>query len=407
MRTSICFVLMLLVGGAAFAQRSNLLPAAAGDLIPPKLSAAAKLAALPDIERAPVSFAWALERGAVVEPAQPFRAESREFWSVVDASDLKAGLLIDTTAPGALLRISPADARKSTGLGIAGLSVRKAGQRFASEAAFVARADADQLKAAGADFGEGTLAVRLAPALGSGRFELVAEQASGRYLVHVFEPDSQFALTLGADQVSLLAGGTLRVEATLLEGADKRSLDSIGGELTSPTGDSYELQFKPAANGSYVAHVQVPEAAQTGIGLWEVHTFAGTKRGGLDVNRDARTAIGVGHATAKLAGSYRLQSSDGLQFTLPVEIATAGRYALRGTLFATGPDGQLTPVAQSESAQWLESSGELVLGFGKALLPAGYGAPFELRELLLKDQGRLADLERRALAIKVAAGFSK
>ncbi len=409
MRTSIQLSLLLMIGGAAIAhaQSSSLLPATSGDLVPTRLSSASKAVALPDIERAPVSFAWAIEPGSVVESAQPFQAESREFWSLVDAADLKAGFRLDTTAPGALIRISPADASKSAGLGIEGLTLRHGGKSISADVAFVTHANADQLKEAGADFGEGTLAMRLAPSLGSGRFELVAAKATGRYLIHVFEPDSEFALNLSTDQVSLLTGGTLRIEASLHDGNSERALDSIGGELTSPAGESFELQFKRAANGTYVASAQVPEAAQTGIGLWEVHTFAGATRGDIEINRDARTAVGIGHATARLSGGYRMDSSDGLLFTLPVEIAAAGRYALRGTLFATGPDGQLAAVAQSESALWLEASGEIELGFGKELLPAGYQAPFELRELMLKDQGRMADLERRAVAIKIDADMGK
>jgi hypothetical protein len=399
--------LLLMMSGSALGQTTALLPAGAGDLVPTRLSAATKGTALPDIERAPVSFAWAIEPGSVVAAAQPYRAESREYWSVVDAADLKAGFRMDTTAPGALIRISPADARKSAGLGLEGLSLRLEGREVDAGSAFVSSANADQLKDAGADFGEGTLAMRIAPSLGSGRFELVAGKASGRYLVHVFEPDSAYALGLSADKVSLLAGDTLQVEATLGEGDSKRQLDSIGGELTSPSGESFELQFKRTANGSYVASLQVPESAQTGIGLWEVHAFAGARMGSIEINRDARTAVGIGHATARLAGDYRLQSKEGLHFTLPVEVAAAGRYALRGTLFATGADGQMAAVAQSESARWLESSGEITLGFGKELVPLGYRAPFELRELLLKDQGRLADLERRAVAVKISADGDK
>jgi hypothetical protein len=400
MRTPL-FLSLMLACGSVFAAPASLLPAAAGDQVPARLAATVKNAGITDIERAPVSFAWALDPAEVVESARPFTAQSREFWSLIDAAELKAGFRIDTTAPGALIRISPADAAKSAVLGIDGLALRHEGRLVEAKDAFVHTANAEALKAAGADFGAGTIAMRLDPRLGDGRFELVAAKAAGRYLVHVFEPDSNIALSLGADRLSLLAGDTLKVRASLEQGDARLGLDEIGGMLSSPAGESFDLRFKRAGDGSYLAEVAVPESVQGGIGLWEVHTFAGAKLGEREINRDARTAIGIGSATARLAGSYEQKAGAGLGFGLPVEIAAPGRYEIRATLFATGADGQLAAVAQSASAAWLEKNGEIELRFGKELIPAGYGAPFELRELMLKDQGRMADLERRAVALRV------
>lgn len=400
MRTPL-FLSLMLACGSVFAAPASLLPVAAGDMVPTRLSAATKSIAIPDMERAPVQFAWAMEAGTVVDAARPYVAESREFWTLVDASELKAGFRIDTTAPGALIRFSPADAAKSAVLGIEGLTLRHEGRLLDASQAFVSSANAEALKAAGADFGAGTVAMRIDPRLGDGQFELVAEKAAGRYLVHVFEPDSDIALSLGADRTSLLAGDTLKVQASLAQNDSKLPLDNIGGVLTSPAGESFDLLFKRADDGSYSAAVTVPEDAQGGIGLWEVHSFVGTKLGDREVNRDARTAVGIGSATARLAGSYALKTTAGLNFSMPIEIAAEGRYELRGTLFATGSDGQMAAVAQSHSAAWFDKSGAIELNFGKELIPAGYGAPFELREVMLKDQGRMADLERRALALRI------
>jgi hypothetical protein len=42
----------------------------------------------------------------------------------------------------------------------------------------------------------------------------------------------------------------------------------------------------------------------------------------------------------------------------------------------------------------------LVLDFEQAHLPAGYGAPFEVRQLELHDQTRMMPLEVRARALR-------
>ena len=60
-----------------------------------------------EFERKAVSFAYALNPQDVVRASTPFTAESREFWMQVDGSELSKGVMLDTTAPGALVRISP------------------------------------------------------------------------------------------------------------------------------------------------------------------------------------------------------------------------------------------------------------------------------------------------------------
>ena len=57
----------------------------------------------------------------------------------------------------------------------------------------------------------------------------------------------------------------------------------------------------------------------------------------------------------------------------------------------------------AHSAQWMSPGrGDLVLAFDRTHLPAGYGAPFELRQLELNDQSRMAPVERRERAARIA-----
>src|SRR5690606_36123155 len=120
------------------------------------------------------------------------------------------------------------------------------------------------------------------------------------------------------------------------------------------------------------------------------------------LQRDARTAIEVTRPTAKLAGGYGFDAA-ALRLQLPVQVAAEGRYELRATLFATGPSGLAEPVAQAHAADWL-APGErkLALDFGVGNLPSGYGAPYEVRFLELKDQTRMGTLETRGLALREA-----
>jgi len=390
MRTShilICLSLLF----AAGTQAGELLPPGATDVRPAQLVQAP----LPDrpLERAPLHFAWALDPAAELALPAAHRAESREYWTVAEAAQLRKGLDIDTTAPGAVIRISPeAGARP---VPARGLRVGKGGRWLAEAESVQRRARASELQAVGMAVPEGSMVLQLAESQGRGRFQLQVPDARGRYLVHVFEPASPYVLSAQSRQPRVLAGEELEVAVVLRRNRQALRAARLEGELVSPDGRRFPLDLRAG-----LARVSVPMLEDTAPGLWEVHVFAGTVDGGQVVQREVRTAVEVARPTARLAGRYAFDAR-ALRLELPVQVAAAGRYELRGTLYATGPDGLSRPVAQAHAAQWLEpGTRRLALPFGAQLLPPGHGAPFEVRHLELKDQSRMGTLETRALALR-------
>jgi len=124
MRTSFLAVTILAALGLSSARAAQpLLPAGGDDQVP------TKLVALPApkgvFERAPVSFAWALDPAAPLADPAPTAAVSREFWQTVDAAALAAGMPVTLTASGALIRVSPA--RGARALAPERLQLRNAG----------------------------------------------------------------------------------------------------------------------------------------------------------------------------------------------------------------------------------------------------------------------------------------
>jgi len=383
-------LLFCLISASFSAQAANLLPTRGNDQSATRVVSAA----LPsgDFERKPVSFNWQLDPAAELAAPAPFMAESREYWAQVDASELARGYDIDTTAPGAVIRISPA--RGATPVAMDKVQVLRNGRAIAQPESFQRQADAKQLQAAGMDISEGSAVLQLAEGNGQGRFQLKLAKASGRYLVHVFEPNSPYTLKAQAARSTLLAGDTLEVNANLGNG-QKALGGQMDGMLVSPSGRTVNMTFS-AGRG----RVQVPMDAASERGLWEVQLFAGTIDKGASIQRDARTAIAIAQPTAKLAGSYQFDAA-ALRFSLPVQVGAEGRYELRGTLYATAPDGIARPVSQSHSAAWLvPGSRSLSLSFDRSHVPLGYSAPFEMRNLELNDQTRMGKLETRELAAR-------
>ncbi|MGH8079786.1 MAG: DUF4785 domain-containing protein [Lysobacter sp.] len=389
MRTILTLALLAAFTDAAAAD-APMLPAAKSDQIPQRLAvvAAPKAAS----ERAPLQFSWALDpNAALVADAAPAAVESREYWQETDGATLQRGLDIATSAPGALIRVSPvAGAQK-----VAADSVRITRSGHTVSAA--KRTGAEQLQAAGLAVGAGTAAVQLAADAAPGHYAVQVAQASGRYVVHVFEPHSDVRLLAQLNGDHALAGGSREVLVELKRGDATLKADG-GALLVAPSGRSWPLTLKRGGDGKLRAAVPLPsDAGDEPAGLWEVQVFAGDG----DIQRDARTAIAVAQPTAKLDGAYAFDAGK-LSFGLPLRAASPGRFEVRGTLYASNARRELRPVAIAHSAQWFDGgSGRIELAFDRAQLPKGYGAPYELRDVELNDQTRLAPIERRARVARI------
>ena len=393
---------LALATAPALAADHRLLPAADGDLVSPGLHAAKASVPLlvPGIERAPVQFAWALEHDKAVTTPSPHLAESREFYTEVDAAALAKGVDLTATAPGAVLRISPLGGAKAVGSGA--VSLLREGKALPA-AAIEHAATAEQMKAAGAEFADGTIAFRIAPQFGDGRFAVKAAGLSGRYLLHVYEPKSPYRATLATGADSGFAGGS--VSATLSLASDKDGLvaEAVRGALSSPDGRVFDVAFTLEGNERAVAKVALPRDLPAMPGLWELHGFVSARSdNGATVLRDVKTSFAIAAPTARLAGTAEAKrDAAGIDFALPLDVAAPGRYELRGVLFGTAKDGRMVPVASTHSAAWLDESGTLALHVPAKLLGASVGAPWELRELALHDQSRLAKLETRSRALRL------
>nr|WP_190285672.1 DUF4785 domain-containing protein [Lysobacter psychrotolerans] len=316
-------------------------------------------------------------------------AQSREFWQTVDAAQLRAGVDIGLSSPGALIRLSPA--RGAAALTSRELKLHANGKPVALQAT----ASDVQLQAAGMDVAPGTAMARVAPGNGPGRYRLTAAAANGRYVMHVFEPDSNVVLRARADRNHAVAGNTVSVTVDLSH--DGRAVPmKAEALLVAPDGSSQTATVVRGRDGSIRASARMPSSNGTTPGLWELQVFAT----GDGVQRDARTAFAVAQPTARFSGVQSVNAA-ALRIALPVQAGSPGRYEARGTLYATGPDHVLRPVAQGHSATWMQpGTHTLVLSFDRKHLPTGYGAPFEVRQLELHDQTRIAPLEVRARGLR-------
>lgn len=392
--------LLVATSAATAASNGRLLPASASDLVPTRLSAASKaLNANPNLDHAPVSLSWAIDADTPLDARpQVHVQESRAYWVDTEADQLQAGLALRTSAPGAVIRISP-HAGNAQRIDASNLSIRSNGRLAVGAEAVQNLADEDALRAAGMDAPAGSIAFRLADNIPAGQIELIVPSANGRYLVHVFEPASKAVLNLTTDRDTTIAGENVRVHASSQAGA---TIERLSGLLSAPDGFSQAFEFQRQADGSFLANVRPDRRHAGGFGLWEVHAFGEMNDGRLAVAREAHTALAVSVASARLDGSLvRLPGKgEGLDVRVGVEVASPSRYQLAGVLYGTRADGSTAPVAVAHSARWLErGNASIDLEFDAAALGAsGIHAPYQLRDLRLINQADMSLVERRERA---------
>ncbi len=403
--SKIVFLTVLLAAAlavSASARNVEVLAAGPGDLAAADLVAAPGAKAL-ELPREPVALSWALPADKVIDSAEPFTARSREYFVEVSAAELERGVAVLADAPGALVRLNPAPGEKALSPidPHALVLTDPAGKAFAAGTGMELVATADQLKAAGAPFVEGTAAFRIAAGLGAGTFELEASGlGGGRYVMHVLDAGSDVTLGLRTGASDYLHGQQLVVE-TELAGA---KLAAVDGFVTSPAGRTWPVAFRAAGKGAYRAALELDALEAPAPGLWEVHVRGHGETAAGPVLRSARTAFNVAVPTARFDGAAALAAGDPLNLRLGVETANPGRYEVRGVLYGTADGGEREPIAAAHSAAYLAAGhGTLELAFDQALVDAsGLRAPFEIRDLRLIDQGAMGLLHRQERGLRIS-----
>lgn len=361
---------------------------------------------LEGVENQEVQFAWRLDATQPLTQAQPYRSESLESWELVSAEVLARGHRLRITVPGAIVRLSPADAARAP-IDPLSVLVVKDGRSYANGSGMSSVLGADEVASGVAPFPEGSSAFRLASNLGVGEFELRAE-TSGATLVHVYEPGSDVRLGLSAERMSYLSGETLRLDVDLQNAGRAMTASSWTANVLAPDGRRWPLSITRAADGGYEAQWTVAEAAST-PGLFEVEVQARADLDRSSLLRNAKTSFAVALPTARFAGGIRNMPvrmvGPVYLFEVDVEVATRSRYQLEGSLYGTDPkSGRMVPVATAQTAAVLETgTTPVTLLFGPDVLEgANVMAPWELRDLRLMDQPSLSVIERRELAYVIA-----
>lgn len=322
--------------------------------------------------------------------AGDLRNSSRQYWLETSSAELKSGITLYTTAPGAVIRISAkGNSKAASDFDIGALQFGTSKDWLSASAASDALASQAALKHTGL---AGNTALRLRQDFPVGSFKVrlhpTAKSTPGALLVHVFEPNSNAIATAVSAKRHYSSGSKATIQVELSE----ISQASLHGFVVAPDGESFDLTFKNQS-----ADLKLPKGYH-GMGLWEAHVYVNGDHKGLPTARSVRVPFSVATPTAKFDRNVIVDEE---RFGFDIQVASSGRYAVKGVLMGTNSKGALVPVSVAESAQWLEPGNhQLELNFANKT-SGQISAPFEIQHLQLVDQSRMAVLHQQQRAVVI------
>ena len=360
-----------------------------------------------------VSISWGLANSELSGTPKPYRASSKEYWLYVDGEQLQQGFKLQTTAAGALVKISPV-ANKNTnsnfraGLAIDSLVIIDSqGKQHSARSVLAQSATAAQLDNSLPGFAAGTIIFKLAKTLGQGEFTIKTQNTAisqQQYLVYLLDKNSDYGLSVQTKDDTAFAGRSLAAEITLTQGGVAQNIGAVEVYLRSPEGEKIVVDHKRGKNRSMEVSLKI-ESLEKYIGIWELHVITKGLSNGLQVRRNAKTSFAFSRPNAALLKTVSLTLPEKQNNTLALDFGlnavSSGRFELRGTLFATDQQGDKQPLMFANSAGWREAgTSSMGLEFDLNKVDASrLEAPYEIRDLRLLDQSRMMLLHRQRHAL--------
>jgi hypothetical protein len=390
----------LSVSGAAIADGSTVSKSQRGEAYTGEQSQPAP--AQPDSEREMknVSYSFPIsDIGQIDFSQKQSHIQSRQFKLDVTGAQLKSGVPLNTSAKGALVRISAFDGKSAVEPKNLKL-INPKGKSFTQQKAFDTLVNSAAMQKNGMGFQQGTTGFKLSDNLGSGRFTLKAEKgvnSHSKYRINVFEKNSDTEMHLTSNKSNYLNADTLMVDAKVFNQGQTQEIVGIKAQLVSPSGQQFDVEFKPSKNG-YVLNKPLNMSAQAIPGaLWELHTETQVKVNGQVVQRNGQLPFAFANQTAKLSASATMSGEKQSPVaTIPVSASKDGRYEVRAVLYGTDSSGNLKPVMLTHSAANLAAGeGAIYMKFDPVLIQkAGVRAPYEVRKVELRDQKQMALIDQ-------------
>ncbi len=350
-------------------------------------------------ERTPITYNYSLIGTAPLNyNNQGYVAESKQYWLNAKAGQLNSGIKLPITSDLAVIRINPLQQLKSSG----GLNQNQVKvTQFDQELAVSSFVSGDQLKATGMSVTDQTVAFKVNTVPGELTLMLSgAVKSTGDYVIHVFEPNSDYSLQLQTKQTQFNSEEAFKVQAQMQSSTGPSDMN-IQAYISQPNGEKFsDLKFKKSTNGDYEAQLSALPGRSLAHGLWEIHSIASSEINGLKVMRDVSSAFAVEMPTARFNRQLVVEAKT---MNIGLDVAIEGRYEVSGVLSGFTKDGIKQPIAMLMTAKWL-TTGSHQLGLDlpmKLIKESGLQDPFLVEQVSLKNQTLMVPVQQVNAGIQV------
>lgn len=349
------------------------------------------------------------------QPVLEQASQSDEYWLNVTGAELNAGVQLNLSQAGSLVRIAPrgdvstgalmhADAVAPERVQIQRIGQTPQGKNAspqATESLVKSLVSADALASAG--LADDSSALQMSEKATAGEYRLQVSQplvAKANYLVNVKEKGSPYQLSIKAPSAIAADAQTVGVKLALSQSDNQFAPQA---KLKQADGTEQALAMvKQGDEWQALVPADLP-LASSNAGLSEIEVTVKTQVDGRPVQRTVKTAFKSYVHSASIKPEVLTVWDKGVpnQVNFELDIAEAGRFGLSGVLTGTNAEGQKVAIMRTQAATWLTpESPKLKLMFDPTLIQAsGLQPPFELNELELQDQGQMARLSFQANAL--------
>lgn len=349
------------------------------------------------------------------QPVLEQASQSDEYWLNVTGAELNAGVQLNLSQAGSLVRIAPrgdvstgalmhADAVAPERVQIQRIGQTPQGKNAspqATESLVKSLVSADALASAG--LADDSSALQMSEKATAGEYRLQVSQplvAKANYLVNVKEKGSPYQLSIKAPSAIAADAQTVGVKLALSQSDNQFAPQA---KLKQADGTEQALAMvKQGDEWQALVPADLP-LANSNAGLSEIEVTVQTQVDGRPVQRTVKTAFKSYVNSASIKPEVLTVWDKGVpnQVNFELDIAEAGRFGLSGVLTGTNAEGQKVAIMRTQAATWLTpESPKLKLMFDPTLIQAsGLQPPFELNELELQDQGQMARLSFQANAL--------
>lgn len=299
---------------------------------------------------------WNISKAFLFDEARNNRQTSYGYTKRVTSTQLNAGVKVSTTAPGAVIRISPLQKNQvMPPLHITTpkkqvLSLKNASSQYTQNSALDESIDTSTHQTI----------TQINPQLGAGDFIIQssgihalkgAKDANNAYMIHVLDKYSSDFLQIETNATHYHYGDT--VITTLSFGEVSHETSDISAFIVGPKGQKIALEFTKEGFNTFKASTALTSEVNDEGENWHVEADVVSGAGHSLFRRSGHTAFSYSIPSARLV---RIQKSatKPLTFIASIEVATASRYVLQSVLFEKNEAGVPIPLKMIQKAQWLE-----------------------------------------------------